>query len=189
MADSTFNTTGGQTIDRELLIAYLNTAGASASSPTWSVLGMRTDDSSLERDNSKETSQDILGATRTTMKKPIITQTFDPAPLDSDYTASEWLWNRAIKDQDAAALCACDVLIVHQYVAGGTSGYFAERYPASAIDVTGLGGAGGGYINMPFNITYGGSRDTGSVTYTGSVPTYTSGGTSSGGGGGSTGLT
>ena len=34
MADMTFNTTSGQTIDRELLIAYLNT-GESAT-PVWS---------------------------------------------------------------------------------------------------------------------------------------------------------
>lgn len=34
MADITFNTPEGQTIARELLIAYLNTG--SSSSPTWS---------------------------------------------------------------------------------------------------------------------------------------------------------
>ena len=39
MADLTFATPEGQTIDRELLIAYLNTG--SKESPTWSAIGKR----------------------------------------------------------------------------------------------------------------------------------------------------
>lgn len=68
MADLTFNTASGQTIDRELLVAYLNTAGASATSPTWSPLGSRVTDSSEEIDWGKESSTDILGKTHTSMK-------------------------------------------------------------------------------------------------------------------------
>ena len=48
MADMTFNTTAGQTIDRELLIAYLNTG--EASTPVWSPFGKRVTDSSMEYD-------------------------------------------------------------------------------------------------------------------------------------------
>ena len=77
MEDYEFNTTEGQTIDRALLISYLNT-GTSSSSPTWSPIGKRVEDSSQEFDWSEETKQDILGSTYTTMKKPVITQTFDP---------------------------------------------------------------------------------------------------------------
>ena len=75
MADMTFNTTAGQTIDRDLLVAYLNTG--TSSSPVWSALGKRVSDSSIEYDWSKETNQDILGNTYTSLKKPTITQTFD----------------------------------------------------------------------------------------------------------------
>ena len=48
MPDNIFNTTAGQTIDRELLIAYLNT-GTSVS-PEWSAFGTRVADSSMEYD-------------------------------------------------------------------------------------------------------------------------------------------
>ena len=48
MADLTFNTPGGQTIARELLIAYLNTGTGAA--PVWSPLGKRVEDSSTELD-------------------------------------------------------------------------------------------------------------------------------------------
>ena len=46
MADLTFATPEGQTIDRELLIAYLNTGSKEA--PTWSAIGKRVEDSSEE---------------------------------------------------------------------------------------------------------------------------------------------
>ena len=106
MADLEFNTTVGQTIDRELLIAYLNTGTASA--PVWSAIGKRVEDSSEEMDWSTDTKQDILGHTFTTMKKPTITQTFDPIPLDAGDAAAVKMWNLAVKDQDAQALANQD---------------------------------------------------------------------------------
>ena len=46
MADLTFNTTAGQTIDRELMIAYLNTG--TSESPVWSAIGKRVEESTAE---------------------------------------------------------------------------------------------------------------------------------------------
>ena len=50
MAESTinFNTTPGQTVARELLIAYLNTG--THEEPVWSPIGKRVEDSSAEYD-------------------------------------------------------------------------------------------------------------------------------------------
>ena len=48
MADLTFNTTPGQTVGREMLIAYLNTG--ESGSPKWSAIGKRVEDSSAEYD-------------------------------------------------------------------------------------------------------------------------------------------
>lgn len=78
MADLEFNTTKGQTIDRELLIAYLNTGTASA--PVWSAIGKRVEDSSEEMDWSTDTKQDILGHTFTTMKSPPSRRLLTPFP-------------------------------------------------------------------------------------------------------------
>lgn len=160
MADLTFNTESGKTIQRELLIAYLNTG--TSSSPTWSAVGKRVEDSSMDIDWGEETKQDILGSTYTTLKKPTITQTFDPVELDSGDAAAVAIWNKAFHDQDYAALAAMDMLIVHFY-AGTASTPFAERYEACAVRPTGLGGAGGGTVNMPFDVTYGGTRTTGTA--------------------------
>lgn len=159
MADITFNTVAGQTIARELLIAYLNT-GTSAT-PVWSPVGKRVEDSSTEVDWDSETKKDILGATYGKLKKPTITQSFEPCELDGGDNALVKIWNMAIKDQDAQALSAQDMLIVHFY-AGQTN--FAERYAACMIEVTGIGGEGGGDIEMPFNVTYGGTRKLGTVS-------------------------
>ena len=158
MPDITFNTEAGRTIARELLIAYLNTG--TTSTPVWSAVGKRVEDSDTEYDWDTETKRDILGATYGKMKKPTITQSFDPCELDAGDAAQVKLWNLAVKDQDAQALAAQDMLIVHFYAGSN----FAERYDSCMIEITGLGGEGGGDIGMPINVTYGGTRTTGTVT-------------------------
>lgn len=168
MADTTFSTESGQTIAREKLIAYLNTGTNSA--PVWSAIGKRVEESSAEYDWNRESSQDILGNAYSTMKKPVITQTFDPLPLEAGDAALEKLWNLAIKDQDAQSLAAQDMLIVHLY-AGATA--FAERYSACAIQISSLGGAGGGSIEMPIEVTYGGTRTVGTATASNGTVTFT----------------
>lgn len=157
MADLTFNTPAGQTIARELLIAYLNTG--TSSTPIWSAIGKRVEDSDAEYDWDTETKRDILGAIRNRMKKPTVTQSFDPCELDSGDAAQVKLWNMAVKDQDAQALANLDMLIVHFYAGQN----FAERYDSCMVEVSSLGGEGGGDIGMPINVTYGGERTLGTA--------------------------
>ena len=172
MADYEFNTTEGQTIDRALLIAYLNT-GTSSSSPIWSPIGKRVEDSSQEFDWSEETKQDILGSTYTTMKKPVITQTFDPCELDAGDEAQKKIWNLAIVKQDNNALANMDMLIVHLYAGTANTAVFAERYESCMIKPTGLGGEGGGSIGMPIDVTYGGKRTIGTASVSAGTVTFT----------------
>ena len=160
MPDMTFNTPEGQTIERELLIACLNTG--TASEPVWSPFGARVEDSSMEYDWSDESKQDILGKTRNTMRKPKITQSFDPSELDKGEPALVKIWNLAVKDQDASALAAQDVLVVHAYAGTAKTAVFAERYDASMVKPTGLGGSS--VVEMPIEVTYGGNRTTGSAS-------------------------
>ena len=171
MADLEFNTASGQTVDRELLIAYLNTGTTSA--PVWSPLGSRVTDSSMEYDWQEESNKDILGTTRSTMKKPIITQTFDPCDLDAGDAAVLKIWNLAVKEQNVAALTNQDMLIVHLYA--GTKGTvaFAERYSACMVKPSSLGGEGGGFVGMPMDITYGGARTVGTAAVSAGTVTFT----------------
>ncbi len=171
MADLTFNTTAGETVARELMIAYLNTG--ESGTPVWSPIGKRVEDSSEEMDWGEETKQDILGQTYTTLKKPTITQTFDPCELDSSDAAQEKIWNLAVKDQNAQALANMDMLIVHFYAGTANTAVFAERYSACAVKPSGLGGEGGGNIGMPIDVTYGGVRTTGTAAVSGGTVTFT----------------
>ena len=171
MADATFNTGAGKTVKRELLIAFLNTG--SAQSPTWSAFGKRVSDSSIQLDWQDETSTDILGNTYTEMKKPQITQSFDPYDLDAGDVALVKIWNLAVKDQDYSALAAQDVLIVHGYAGTADTAMIAERYSACAIRPTSLGGAGGANVSMPIDVTYGGTRTLGTAAIAAGVVTFT----------------
>lgn len=171
MADLEFNTASGQTVDRELLIAYLNTGTTSA--PGWSPLGSRVTDSSMEYDWQEESNKDILGTTRSTMKKPIITQTFDPCDLDAGDAAVLKIWNLAVKEQNVAALTNQDMLIVHLYAGTKDTAAFAERYSACMVKPSRLGGEGGGFVGMPMDITYGGARTVGTAAVSAGTVTFT----------------
>lgn len=168
MADLTFNTTSGAVVRRKLLLLYLNTG--TPQSPTWSVIGKRVEDSSMEYDWGEESKTDILGNTYTTLKAPVITQTFDPCELDAGDTAQVKLWNQAIKDQDVAAMSNNDLLVVHAYAGTAESAAFAERYPASAVKPSGLGGSAN--VGMPIDVTFGGQRETGTASVADGVVTF-----------------
>ena len=171
MADLTFNTTAGAVVERKLLILYLNTGTADA--PVWSAVGTRVEDSSMEYDWGEETKTDIFGNIYTTMKKPTITQTFDPCELDSGDVAQVKLWNQSIKDQDVAAMTNNDLLVVHCYAGTADTAVFAERYSACMVKPSGLGGSG--TVGMPIDVTYGGTRTTGTAAVAAGVVTFTAG--------------
>ena len=157
----TFNTPENQQIAREKLIACLNVS--TTTTPTWAPIGYTVPDGSMEYDWGEDTSQDILGVTHTTMKKPTVTQTFEGVKLYEGDPAYEMIWEQGIKNQDPQALCNRDILVIHLY-AGTASASFAERYPQSSIRPTSIGGEGGGFIEMPFDVTYGGERTLGTAT-------------------------
>ena len=165
MADYNFTTNPGETVARELLVAYLNTGTAEA--PVWSPLGKRVEDSSAEYDWGESTSQDILGNAWAKLKKPIITQTFEPCDLDAGDEAQKKIWQLAVVEQNAQALSNMDLLIAHLYAG------FGERYNSCMVKPSSLGGEGGGNIGMPLDITYGGKRTIGSVTNTGGTIKFT----------------
>ena len=171
MADLTFNTVAGQTIAREMLVAYLNTG--TSSTPVWSAVGKRVEDSSTEFDWGEETKNDILGNTYTTFKKPVITQTFDPCELDGGDAAQVKIWNQAIKDHDIGAMANNDMLIVHLYAGTADTAMFAERYKACAVKPSGLGGSAN--VQMPIDVTYGGERVVGTAAISNGVVTFTAG--------------
>ena len=96
MADLTFNTISGATVERKLLILYLNTG--TDSSPVWSPVGKRVEDSSMEFDWGEETKTDIFGKNYTTLKTPTITQTFDPVSYTHLKRFRSWLIDKFLPE-------------------------------------------------------------------------------------------
>lgn len=169
MADMTFNTTAGAVVERKLLILYLNTG--TGSEPVWSPIGKRVEDSSAEYDWGEESKTDIFGNTYTTMKKPTITQSFDPCELDAGDVAQVRIWNQAIKDQDVTAMTNNDLLVVHAYAGTADTGVFAERYSACMVKPSSLGGSSN--VGMPVDVTFGGKRTTGTAAVSEGGVTFT----------------
>lgn len=168
MADYTFNTPENQTVAREMLLLFLNTG--TKETPVWSPVGYRVEESAMEMDWQKNSAQDIMGQTYSTMKKPVKTQSFTPWPLANGDAAQKHLWKLAIVDEDAQALCNQDVLVVHKYAGELETGVLAIRNEASSIEVTRFGGSSN--IEMPINVTYGGTRTIGTATVADKVVTF-----------------
>lgn len=169
MADLTFNTTAGAVVGRELYILYLNTGTSAA--PVWSPVGKRVEDSSTEYDWGEETKTDIFGNNYTTMKKPKMTQKFDPCELDSGDVAQVKIWNMAVRDQDVAAMTNNDMLLVHAYAGTADTAVFAERYASCMVKPSSLGGSSN--VGMPIDVTFGGERTIGTASIASGVPTFT----------------
>lgn len=169
--ETKFNTKDNQTMARELLILCLNTGTTEA--PVWSPVGTRVSDSSMEYDWQKETSTDVLGNTYTSLSKPQITQTFDPWQLAAADAAQKLIWDTGIRDQNADALSNLDALVIHKYAGTANTAMFAERYSSCAVTPTSLGGAGGGKLAMPIEVTYGGERTIGTAALADGTFTFT----------------
>ena len=168
MSTHPFQSPSGETLGRGLLLLALNTGTAAA--PVWTLMGRRVEESSASYDWQRESKKDILDNTYSTLRDPIITQTFEPWELSGGDAAQEAIWDKAIRQHDARGLANMDLLIIHLYA--GTSA-FAERYPASAIEVTGLGGPGGGNLSMPITVTFGGKRQIGTAKVENGIITFT----------------
>ena len=157
-----FKAPAGQTIERKLYLCCGNSGTYAA--PVWGKVGRRVEDSSAEMDWSEESKKGIYGDTFSEMKTPIITQSFDPLPMEGGDDFLQHIWKLAVVDQDAAALCNQDLLLVHLYAQDEEGNAFAERYPASMVKPTSLGGEGGGTLEMPIDVTFGGERETGTAS-------------------------
>lgn len=157
-----FNVDEGKTVERKLFLCCGNSGTYAA--PVWGKVGRRVEDSSAEMDWGEESTKGIYGDTFTSMKTPLISQTFDPYKVEGGDAYLEHVWQLAVVDQDAAALCNQDLLLIHLYATDDSGAAFAERYPASMVKPSSLGGEGGGALTMPIDVTFGGEREVGTAS-------------------------
>lgn len=173
MAEKFTITTAGEgaSAAREMMITYLNTGTAEA--PVWSAMGTKVTEGNIEYDWGIETITDILGNTYATAKTAQMTQTFSGSEIVGGDAVMNQLVDLAVVQKSAAQLINQDCLIVHAYLKNEAGQSFAERYPASSVIPTTLGGEGGAALVSDIDVTYGGARKTGTATYADGVLTFT----------------
>lgn len=158
-------TTGdGVSATREMMITYVNTGTAEA--PVWAAMGAKVTDSSIEYDWSIENNTDILGNAYTSAKTAQMSQSFSGNEIIAGDSVMNHLVDLAVVQKDAAKLVNQDCLVVHLYLQDENGKTFAERYPASAVVPTTIGGEGGGALVTDIDVTYGGVRAVGTAEKT-----------------------
>ena len=168
----TITTSGdGVSASRHMMITYLNIGTDDV--PEWAAMGAKVTESNIEYDWSMESMTSILGETYTKAKTANMTQAFSGSEIVAGDAVMNTLVNLAIVQKDAQKLVNQDCLIVHTYLQNESGAVFAERYPASAVLPTTLGGEGGASLVSDIEATYGGKRATGTATVDGKTVTFT----------------
>lgn len=177
MAEIKFmNETSATPFDRAKMMAFINVA-ASSETEDWAPLGIRATSADHSYDWQSESSTDIFGNIYNSAKKPIVSTSLDPWPLTGNDKAQKHIWKLAVAEQDHVKLSGQDILIVHSYATVGSTAtnFFAERYNASMVAVTRIGGDGGGLLTDGCDVTFGGERTVGKATLSDGTVTYTEG--------------
>lgn len=117
------------------------------------ILGVRTEDSSIEFNPDIETSTDILGNNYTDVNKTEPQQDFDPFTLLGGSDLGEYLANAALENDIDAYQNAFTIYIIEAFATSGSSSsvaYKAVKHTDCSIIPTAIGGDV--YINMPLEV-------------------------------------
>ena len=169
MADATtFNVADGYEVERKMLVLCANTGTYAA--PVWEIIGSGVEDSAISFNPDLETTTDILGVTRTRINKLEPTQDMSmPLIGGSDFLVKV---HNDVRRRRLANLGAYDLLVIYGYV-GAAATYEADRFPASTIEPTSLGGDA--FVDQEVTFHLGGTIAYGTVNAfaVGSTVTFT----------------
>lgn len=169
MADATtFNVADGYEVERKMLVLCSNTG--TYATPVWEIIGSGVKDSAISFNPDLETTTDILGVTRSRINKLEPTQDMAmPLIGGSDFLVK---LHNDIRRRRLANLGAYDLLVIYGYV-GATGTYEADRFPASTVEPTSLGGDA--FIDQEVTFHLGGAIAYGTVNAfaIGSTVTFT----------------
>lgn len=146
----------GVRAQRKLLItvaAWGTPASQTGVEPNREILGVRTEDSSIEFNPDIETSTDILGNNYTDVNKTEPQQDFDPFTLLGGSTLGEYLANAALENDINAYQNAFTIYIIEAFAtttSSSTTTYKAVKHIDCSIIPTAIGGDV--YINMPLEV-------------------------------------
>lgn len=162
-------------LKRSALLHYIATnfdftasTPTAATAATWYLIGKDVEDLSVELNSDTETTKNILDEVSVQdngYEPSVDVDTYYATPTDGDiYTKlKDIMMNRKTGD-------ACRTYILEVIV--DTDGTIHDAWVEEVIvKPTSYGGATGG-VRIPFNISFAGNRQQGTVTFSGKVPTF-----------------
>lgn len=138
------------------------------------VLGLRTPDSSIEYNQDKQKTTDVLGITHADIEKTEPTQTFDPHYLSDDSDFDKYLMKAAMENDIDAYNGVFDILIIDATQDSGTSpahAYYTVKHKNCTVAPTSLGGES--YVGMPIELDFSNDIVIGTVDKLGNDLTFT----------------
>lgn len=116
------------------------------------ILGVRTEDSSIEFNPDTETSTDILGNNYTDVNKTEPQQDFDPFYVLGGSALAEYLSTAALSNDITKYQNCFNIYIIEAYKTSGTtaSTYTAYKHTDCSIIPTSIGGDS--YVSMPIEV-------------------------------------
>ena len=162
MAVQQFNLPAGQRAERKMLVTVVEFTDNSGTTPTTvrELLGVRTEDSSIEYNSDIQTSTDILGNNYTDLNKTQPQQTFDPFLVIGGSKLGALL-NDIRRRNALAELSQFTMYVITAFVGDATSGYAAEKHTDCTITYDQIGGDVN--VNFPITVHFSNKITTGTV--------------------------
>lgn len=162
------NLATGARAQRKTLITVAEWTEGAGPTPTREILGVRTEDSSIEFNPDVQTSTDILGTTYTDVNKTEPQQTFDPYFLIGGSTLGKYLFNAAIENNIAAYNGKFTIYVIAAFISEttGSAPATVESYKAvkhSGCTIVPQSVGGDAYASMPIDVYFSNSITVGSV--------------------------
>ena len=161
------NLKDGQRAQRKQLITVAEWTEGTTTTPLREILGVRTEDSSIDLNPDIETTTDILGYTYTDVNKTEPQQTLDPSFVIGGSALKKYLVQAMLKNDIQAYNGAFNVYIITAFISETTgeltpsTSYYAVKHAGCSIIPTSIGGDN--YVDLPIEVHFSNKITEGSV--------------------------
>ena len=176
MAIKQFNLNNGQRAERKLLVTVAEwqepASGTTGTEQVRELLGVRTEDSSIEYNADIQDSTDILGNNYTDVNKTQPTQGFDPFLILGGSKLGAFLNDIRRRNALSELTGAFTIYVITAFIGDETNGYEAEKHADCTITYDSIGGDAN--VNFPITVHFSNKITTGTVDKIAADFTFTS---------------
>lgn len=159
-----FNLENGQRAERKLFVTVAEWTekldGTTGTETVRELLGVRTEDSSIDYNPDIQDSTDILGNNYTDVNKTQPSQSFDPFLILGGSRLGAFLNDKRRRNAISELQCFT-IYIITAFVSASGGGYEAERHTDCSITYDSFGGDSN--VNFPITVHYSNKITTGKV--------------------------